>query len=288
MLTLGLAHTAETADRIRGPLAKRNIGVEHVSLTGETTALADSPSQSKIDVGLFFPSRLIEGGVLTTRLDVPWVNGREAILRSRNKAETIARLEAADIPVPDTVFVSDPVDEDALAATFERFDPPVVVKPNSTSRGQGVLKVHETDSLFGVTEYLDLLHQFPGTRDRSYLLQEFLPAASDIRVMVIDGTIVGSVERSLSEASRSAGRWKHNVHRGATAIPIDPGERVRELAVQTASVLDIPVLGVDVLKTESRTVVLETNARPTIDAKSKYDDDFYDVFASTIRETADR
>lgn len=288
MLTLGLAHTAETADRIREPLAKREIAIEHVSLTGTTTALTDLPSQSEIDVGLFFPSRLIEGGVLTARLDVPWVNGREAILRSRNKAETLTRLEAAGIPVPDTVFVSDPVAEDALATAFERFDPPVVVKPNSTSRGQGVLKVHDADSLFGVTEYLDLLHQFPGTRDRSYLLQEFRPAASDIRVMVIDGAVVGAVERSLPDGARSAGRWKHNVHRGATATPIDPDETVQELATKTARVLDIPVLGVDVLKTESRTVVLETNARPTIDAKRKYDDEFYDVFATTIRETAGR
>lgn len=288
MLTLGLAHKAETAERIRGPLAERDIAVEHVSLTGETTTLSEPPSHPDIDVGLFYPSRLSEGGVLTARLDVPWVNGREAILRSRNKAETLARLDAAGIPVPETVFVSDPVDQSSLASAYSQFDPPVVIKPNSATRGQGVLKVTDQDSLFGVSDYFELLHEFPATRDQSYLLQEFLPAARDLRVMVIDGSVVGAVERSLSDSARAGGRWKQNVHRGANASAVVPDEPIRELAEQTADVLAIPVLGVDILQTDSRTVVLETNARPTIDAKSKYDDHFYDVFARTIRETVDR
>ncbi len=286
MLTLGLAHRAETATRIRKPLAERNIAVEHVSLTGDTTALGERHDGPDVDVGLFFPSRVLEGGVLTARLDISWVNGREAILRSRNKAETLARLEAAGIPVPDSVLVSNPVDQETLAAAFGRFEPPVVIKPNSTSRGRGVLKVSDRDSFFGASDYLDLLHEFPGTRDRSYLLQEWLPDATDIRVMVIDGSVVGAVERVLPPTERSAGGWKHNVHQGATASAIEPGETVRELAENTAAVLDIPILGVDVLQSGDRTVVLETNARPTIDAKTKYEEPFYDVLAATIRETA--
>jgi ribosomal protein S6--L-glutamate ligase len=43
---------------------------------------------------------------------------------------------------------------------------------------------------------------------------------------------------------------------------------------------------VDILETDDRTVVLETNARPTIDAAAKYDPGFYDELAATIRKTA--
>lgn len=285
MLTLGIAHVAETADRIRDPLAARDIAVEHISLTGTVTDLGNAPTQD-VDVGLFFPSRLVEGGVLTARLGIPWVNGRDAVSRSRSKAETVARLEAADVPVPETMYISDPVDQEALAAAFESLDPPVVIKPNSTTRGQGVLQVDDLDSLLGASDYLDLLHQFPGTRDRSYLLQEYVPQATDIRVMVIDGDVVGAVKRSLPESARDAGRWKHNVHRGAEATAIDPPEPVRKLAERTADVLDIPVLGVDVLKTADRVLVLETNARPTIDEESKYDAQFYDRLADAIRKRA--
>ncbi|APE94703.1 ATP-grasp domain-containing protein [Halodesulfurarchaeum formicicum] len=285
MLTLGIAHKAETAARIREPLAARDIDVEHVSLTGDTTALSSDVAHD-LDIGLVFPSRLMEGGLLTARLDIPWVNDRTAVLRSRNKAETLARLDAAGLPVPETVFVSDPVSDADLRSAADKFEPPIVIKPNSATRGEGILKVTEWDSLLGVTDYLDLLHQFPATRDRSYLLQEYLPAARDIRVMVIDGQVVGAVERTLPESAREAGHWKHNVHRGAEATAIEPRESIRELAEAAAAAMDISLLGVDILETDSRTVISETNARPTIDVAEKYDERFYDVLAATIRATA--
>lgn len=288
MLTVGLAHWEETAERIEAPLHSRDIAVEHVSITEAVTDLTEPTALPEVDVGLFFPSRVPEGGVLTALLDIPWVNGREAILRSRSKAETSARLAAADLPVLDTTFVSNPADEEAVGAAFERIGTPVVLKPNSTTRGVGVLKVTDGDSLSGVTDYLDLLHEFPITRDRTYLLQEYLPDARDIRVMVIDGDVVGAVERELSSDARADGRWKHNVHRGATARGIDPSSRVRELAKSAASVIDIQIVGVDILETDDRTVISETNARPTIDDASKYEADFYDQFAALLRRTAGR
>ena len=288
MLTVGLAHWEETAKRINDPLRERGLAVTHVSVTEAVTDLKGETDLPEIDVGLFFPSRIPEGGVLTALLDIPWVNGREAILRSRSKAETFARLAKAGIPVPDTTVVSNPADEAAVAAAFDRLEAPVVLKPNSTTRGVGVLKVEDPDSLSGVTDYLDLLHESPITRDRTYLLQEFLPDARDVRVMVIDGEVVGAVERELPAGSRDDGRWKHNVHRGATARGVDPSAEIRDLARETAAVMDIPIVGVDVLETPDRTLVSETNARPTIDDASKYDESFYDDLASLLRRTADQ
>lgn len=286
MLKVGLAHWEETAARIEGPLESRGIQVEHITVTEEVTSLTDSHELPPIDVGLFFPSRIPEGGVLTALLEIPWVNGREEILRSRSKAETLARLDAAGVPVPETVVISNPVDKAELATAFDTFDPPAVIKPNSTTRGQGVLKVTEPDSLFGVTDYLDLLHEYPITRDRTYLLQEYLSGARDIRVMVFDGKVVGAVERKLPAKARSSGRWKHNVHSGATAKGINPSEPVRKLAERVAEVMDIPILGIDILESSEKRVVSETNARPTIDDESKYETGFYDRFASLLRETA--
>ena len=288
MLSVGLAHWEETAERIEEPLRERGIAVKHVSITEDVTDLTGETTLPEVDVGLFFPSRIPEGGILTALLDIPWVNGREAILRSRSKAETFARLAKADIPVPDTTVVSNPADEAAVADAFDRLGAPAVLKPNSTTRGVGVLKVEDPDSLSGVTDYLDLLHEFPITRDRTFLLQEYLPEARDVRVMVIDGEVVGAVERELPSGSRENGRWKHNVHRGATACGIDPNPEIRELARKIADVMDIPFLGVDVLETSNRTVVSETNARPTIDDASKYDEHFYDELAALLRRTADQ
>jgi ribosomal protein S6--L-glutamate ligase len=300
MLTLAVTTRAETTERMCDPLAERGIDVRYLPTSGTAISLDRSrpPSalgdgsggaeeegefvpeaEKEVDVGFVYPSRLTEGGVLDALIDVPWMNDRAAILTSRNKAGVLAALGRENIPVPETVLCADPMNEPALVDVFERFETPVVLKPNSATRGIGITKVSDLDSFLGVCDYLDLIHEFPATEDKSFLVQEFLPDARDYRVMVLDGECVGAVER------RGAG-WKHNVHRGATAVGVSPPTAVAGLAERVASVLDIPYLGVDVLVSGERTVVTETNARPTIDDTSKYRKGFYDDLAALIRATA--
>ncbi|USZ69395.1 RimK family alpha-L-glutamate ligase [Halorussus salilacus] len=287
MLDLAVAYREETFERMRDPLEERGIRARHVPTEGRAIALADPPWDAEgFDAGFVYPSRAMEGGVLDAALGVPWVNDREDVLTSRNKAGVVARLERAGIPVPETVLVSNPADESDLLAAFDRFDTPVVVKPNSTTRGVGVAKVGDADSFLGVTDYLDLVHDYRATGDKSFLVQEYVADATDYRAMVVDGECVGGVERRLPDAERESGRWKHNVHRGAEATGVDLPADLRDLAERTAGALGIDFLGVDILVSGDRAVVNETNARPTIDAETKYDAGFYDRLAGLIRETA--
>ncbi|MEF8800191.1 MAG: RimK family alpha-L-glutamate ligase [Halolamina sp.] len=291
MLRLAVATQQETFERIRDPLAERDIQVVPVQASERTLSLSN-PALPEVEVGLVFPSRLMEGGAVSAALDVPWVNDREAILSSRNKAGVLAALARTDIPVPETTLVSNPVDDDAVAeaaAALRKGSPAdsLVVKPNSTTRGTGVARVGDPDSLLGVTDYLDLVHDFRATGDRSYLLQEYLPDARDYRAMVVDGEYAGAVERRLPSAETDAGRWKHNVHRGAIAEGISLRPEARELAERAAAALDIDYLGVDLLETADRLVVNETNARPTVDEVTKYEPGFYDRLAGLIRMTAE-
>ncbi len=290
MLRLAVATQQETFERIREPLAERDIEVVPVRASERTLSLT-APDLPDVDVGLVFPSRLMEGGAISAALDIPWVNDREAILTSRNKAGVLAALSAADVPVPETTLVSNPVDEDAVAEAAAALgassaDDSLVVKPNSTTRGTGVARVEDPDSLLGVTDYLDLVHDFRATGDRSYLLQEYLDEARDYRAMVVDGEYAGAVERRLPEEETGTGRWKHNVHRGAVAEGISLSPEKRDLAERAAAVLDVDYLGVDLLETEDRLVVNETNARPTVDDATKYEPGFYDRLAGLIRTTA--
>ena len=291
-----MSTAAETYDRIRDPLADRGIDVEHVQPTGRAlpvtrvgSAVADSadgPAVDTFDVGFVYPSRLMEGAVVATRLSVPWVNDRRAVVTSRNKAGVLATLADAGLPVPKTTLISNPVDEETVLEAAATLSFPVVVKPNSATRGVGVAKASDVDSLLGITDYLNLVHDYRATGDKSYLLQEYLPEARDYRAMVVDGECVGGVRRELPADARDAGRWKHNVHRGATARGVELGERTRTLAERVASVLDIEYLGVDFLESGDRLVVSETNARPTVDDAAKYDTGFYDRLAELIRQTA--
>jgi len=288
MLRLAVATDAETYERMQGPLSDRGIDAEYVQTARRTVPLADPGGEwDGFDAGFVFPSRLMEGGVADALLSVPWVNDREAVLRSRNKGGALARLGRAGLPVPETVVVSNPADEADLVDAFERLDPPVVVKPNSATRGVGVAKAHDLDSFLGVVDYLDLVHDYRATGDRSFLVQEFLPDARDYRVMVVDGEYVGAVERRLPDDVLAAGQWKHNVHRGAEATGVDLAADRRELVEDAAETLDVPWLGVDLLVSDDRAVVNETNARPTIDSATKYDDGFWNDVAELIRRTAD-
>ena len=285
MLRLAVATQQETFERVREPLADR--GVEAVALrASERTLSLSAPSLPDVDVGFVFPARLMEGGAVAAALDVPWVNGREAVLRSRNKAGALARLAAADVPTPATTLVSNPLEESAVVAAADDVGYPVVVKPNSTTRGVGVAKATDPDSLSGVTDYLDLVHDYRATGDKSYLLQEFVPEARDYRAMVVDGEYAGAVERRLPETALEAGRWKHNVHRGAEATGVDLPPEARRLAERAAAALGVDYLGVDLLATGDGYLVNETNARPTVDAATKYEPGFHDRLAGLIRKTA--
>ena len=285
MLRLAVTTAAETLDRMRDPLAARDVAAEYLDATGRVVDPA-APPVDDFDVGFVYPARLMGGGVVDGRHGIPWVNGRAAVATSRSKGGVIARLARGGVPVPETRVVSNPASDDDVAAAAADLGFPVVVKPNSATRGIGVAKVHDRDSLSGVTDYADLVHDFRATGDKSYLLQEYLPDARDYRIMVVDGTVVGGVERRLSDAAREAGGWKHNVHRGATAVAADLDAELRELAVETAETLGVDYLGVDVLASGDRAVVSETNARPTIDDE-KYDADFWDRLAELIRRTAE-
>jgi len=285
MLRLAVATDAETYARMQEPLAERGIDAEYVP-TAERTIPLDT-EVGAFDVGFVFPPRLAEGGVVSELLGVPWVNGREAILRSRHKGEALARLSRAGLPTPETVVVSDPVDEGALVEAFERFNPPVVVKPNSVTRGVGVAKAGDLDSFLGICDYLDLVHDYKATGDCSFLVQEYLPDARDFRAMCIDGEYVGAVERRLPDEALECGQWKHNVHRGAEATGVDLPDEHRRLVEWAADAMGIAFLGIDLLVTDDRVMVNETNARPTIDDETKYEAGFYDDLAALIRRTAE-
>ncbi|USZ70592.1 ATP-grasp domain-containing protein [Natronosalvus halobius] len=286
MIDLAVANRQETFERMREPLAERGIACHHVPVRERTVPLREPPwTPDEYDLGFVYPGRLMEGGVADALLQVPWLNGLKAVVTSRNKAGVLARLERAGLPVPDSVYVSNPVDDDELTAVFDRFDPPVVVKPNSTTRGIGVAKAHDLDSFLGICEYLSLVHDYRATGDKSFLVQEYVPGASDYRVMVLEGEYVGAVERRLPEGARADGRWKHNVHRGGQATGVDLPDDFRDLALAVAEELEIPFLGVDLLVSDAgEAVVNETNARPTIDAATKYEPGFYDELAAALEK----
>jgi len=268
-----LTHGEESNRRIERGLEAH--GVDCV--TFETSGRAYSLNETvDADVGLVYPSRLAEGGVMDALGGISWVNDATDVLTTRNKARTVALLNRAGVPVPETRYLSSPVSDEEVRAAFDEVGSPAVVKPNSASSGRGAALVHEADTATGVADLFGVVHESSLVEDRSFLVQEYVKDARDFRIMVVGGEYVGAVERV-------ADGWKKNVHAGAEPRGVNPPDEVREVAVEAARALDVGFCGVDVLYGDGATVN-EVNARPTVDDSEKYEDGFYRILARLAKD----
>jgi len=277
-----LTHGGESDARIKEGLKPQGIDCTTIETTGKVYDLDESIDAG---VGLVYPSRLPEGGVIDALGNLFWVNGPREVLTTRNKARTTALLDRADIPTPETRLVSDPVNDDSVSRAFEEVGSPAVLKPNSASAGRGAILIHGTDSATGVGDLFGVVHESSLVEDRTYLIQEFIKQARDYRLMILDGEYAGAVER------RSDG-WKKNVHAGAEPVGVEPPDVVVSVAKKAARVLGVPFCGVDVLYTDTedgvRTLINEVNARPTVDNAEKYQDGFYSNLARLVEECSQK
>ncbi len=277
MTNLLLTHSRDSNKRISRGLDP--FGIECIEIDPYGTIYEMSQPDMDIDVGLVYPSRIMEAGFLDSRWDIPWVNDMDEILMTRNKARSILELEKNGINTPETWYVSSPADFRDLSSQIDGCYP-ILAKPNSSTKGEGLVKIDEMDSLRGVFDYFSVMHESSLVGDRSFILQEFLGDMRDFRVMIVDGEFVGGVER-VSDG------WKKNVHRGGEVINKDVPMSVIDIAENAASVLDVSFCGVDVLFGEEP-FVIEVNGRPTVDEEHLYLDDFYEKLANVVLKVSEK
>ncbi|MFB6284914.1 MAG: RimK family alpha-L-glutamate ligase [Halobacteria archaeon] len=273
-----LTHGDKSNERIKENLESYGFSFVSPEVTGDVYEPCSFTGLEDVDVGLVFPGRLMEGGIVDALTDIAWVNGQTEVLTCKNKARCTAKLTREDIDVPDTLFVSNPTDRsDVIDSVEESFEGPVVVKPNSSTRGRGAIKADDVRDISGVFDYFDVIHESSLVFDKVYLVQEYLEDPVDYRVMVIGGDYVGAVVRENDG-------WKKNVHAGADARGVTPPDGVIEVSEEAAQVLGVDFCGVDVLVSGARISVLEVNARPTVDNFEKYEPEFYDKFAEVLEQ----
>lgn len=191
------------------------------------------------------------------RMDALWrlesagvavLNSPKAVECAVDKYLATARLEAAGLTVPATV-----VCEEAAAAleAFERLGGDVVVKPIFGSEGRGIVRVSDPDLALRTFRTL--------ARIGSVLyLQKFVQHEGfDIRVLVLDGRVLGAMRR------RGDGDFRTNVSRRAKPEPHRLAPAEAELALRAAAATGTRFAGVDLLYGADGTCyVIEVNAVP--------------------------
>ncbi len=177
------------------------------------------------------------------------INSPKSLECAVDKYLTTSRCHAAGLPVPDT-FVCES-DETALAA-FADLGGDVVVKPLFGSEGRGILRVSDPDLALRTFRTLSRLQAV-------LYLQRFIPHPGfDVRVLVLDGEVVGGMKRHAAD-----GDFRTNVSRHAQAEQHSPTATECDFALRAAAATGAWFAGVDLLyDLEGRCYVIEVNAVP--------------------------
>ncbi len=207
-----------------------------------------------------------------TRLEahgVRVINPPKSLECAVDKYLTTARLAAAGLPVPATVVCESP---DVAMKALEELGGDVVVKPLFGAEGRGIVRVSDPD--IGQRVFFTL------SRMQSVLyLQRFINhGGSDIRILVLDGKVLGGMRRI------SPNDFRTNVSRQAHAEPHQPTAQECEWALQAVAATGAVFAGVDILYNEiGQGYVIEVNAVPGWKAFARVNQvDIADVFVQWL------
>jgi ribosomal protein S6--L-glutamate ligase len=182
------------------------------------------------------------------------INPPKAIEAAVDKYLTLAKLQSAGLPIPETIVCQ--TADDAIQA-FVQLDRDVVVKPLFGGEGRGIARLQSENLAFGAFRLMERMESV-------IYLQRFVPHEGyDIRVLLI-GEKVFTIRR------RNPHDWRTNVSRGARAEPFDIDDETLEIARRAAKSIGAPMAGVDLLPgRDGKLYVLEVNAVPGWKALSK-------------------
>ncbi len=177
----------------------------------------------------------------------------QALVRSRDKLRSLQLLSRAGIGMPKTAFASHSKDISQIISQVG--GAPVVIKLLEGTQGVGVILAETDKAAQSVIEaFLSI--------NANILVQEFIKEAkgADIRVLVVDGQVVGSMLRQGKE-----GEFRSNLHRGGNAKGIQLSDEERETAIKSAKKLGLAIAGVDMLQSDRGPLVMEVNSSPGLE-----------------------
>jgi ribosomal protein S6--L-glutamate ligase len=181
----------------------------------------------------------------------------DAIARSRDKLHSLQTMDGASLPIPRSAVIATP---QALVAAVQAVGGlPVVVKLIRGTQGKGVVLARNLATAAAVLEKVHAAR-------RQALIQEFIAEAAgrDQRLIIVGNRCVAAMERVAID-----GEFRANLHRGGTAVPIEPDQQTERLAVAAAAAHGLAVAGVDLLQSEQGPLLLEVNSSPGLEGIEK-------------------
>jgi len=194
------------------------------------------------------------------RLGVPVLNKSEAVEAAKDKLYSLQILAQNKIPVPKTILLRFPLNVEYV---IKRLGLPIIIKCLSGMQGKGVFMAKTKDEL---QTYCDLLESV--NPNIPMIFQECLQHSlgRDIRVLVINGKVIGAMKRSNDEDFRA------NIHRGGEGSAFKLNQHAEYMALQAAKLLGLDIAGVDLLFDDPKGKkfrICEVNSSPGMEGFEK-------------------
>ena len=174
------------------------------------------------------------------KLGLRLFNSHSSIRTCDDKGETYIALANSGVNIPKTILgglcynSACVIDESVADTIINSLGLPVIVKESYGSMGKGVYLANTKAELLSIMDKVKL---------KPHLFQQYLPYEKgvDIRVIVIGGKAVASMERRNKEDFRS------NVARGGSGKKVAISNEFIETAEKVAKILNLDYCGVDLL-----------------------------------------
>lgn len=177
----------------------------------------------------------------------------QALIRSRDKLRCLQVLSRAGLGMPKTIFMDYSRDTEGVVEAVG--GAPVVIKLLEGTQGLGVVLAENKKAAKSVIE------AFHGVKTR-IIVQEFIKESkgADIRVLVVDGEVVGAMKRQAKE-----GEFRSNLHRGGTATIVKLSRQEKHAAILAAKKIGLGIAGVDMLPSKRGPMIIEVNSSPGLE-----------------------
>ncbi|MGR9108462.1 MAG: 30S ribosomal protein S6--L-glutamate ligase [Gammaproteobacteria bacterium] len=181
------------------------------------------------------------------------LNSSEAISKSSDRLFSLQLLLQNGLEIPTTGFANSPTDTDDLIDMVG--GAPLIVKLLEGSQGKGVVLAETRKASESV------INAFKSLR-ADLLVQEFVKEAEgkDLRLFVIDGKVVASVQRTAAP-----GEFRANIQEGGSVTVTRTTAAERNLAIKAAKALGLKVAGVNIIRSHDGPLLLEVNSSPGLE-----------------------
>lgn len=183
------------------------------------------------------------------------VNSRETISTAADKYRTYIKLKDYGLTQPKTVLVPN---EDSLETAVENLETkfPIIMKTLRGSKGIGVLFIESERALSSIVQ---LMYKTDSNAD--LLIQEYIKTDFDVRVMVLDGQVIATMQREVVE-----GDFRSNFSQGSKVKPYKLTELEIEQVLLAAKALGGIFSAVDFIASKNPQknppYILEVNSSP--------------------------